>query len=80
MKHLEKLTRKRLGEILVDEGLISKAQIADAEREEKRTGESLGSILVEASYITDWDLAKAVATQYQLPFVQVGQDVFPIFG
>ena len=73
MKHLEKLTRKRLGEILVDEGLISKAQIADAEREEKRTGESLGSILVEASYLTDWDLAKAVATQYQLPFIQLHQ-------
>lgn len=72
MKHLEKLTRKRLGEILVDEGLISKSQLADAEREQKRAGDPLGAILVESDYVTEWDLAKTVAAQYQLPFAQLG--------
>jgi type IV pilus assembly protein PilB len=71
MKHLEKLTRKHLGEMLVDEGLISKNQLVDAEREHQATGDPLGPILVEANYITDWDLAKTVASQYQLPFVEI---------
>jgi len=71
MKHLEKLTRKHLGEILVDEGLISKSQLVDAEQERQRSGDPLGSILVEANYLSDWDLAKTVATQYQLPFVEL---------
>ena len=71
MKHLEKLARKHLGEILVDEGLISKSQLVDAEREHHRTGDPLGAILVEASYLTDWDLAKTVAMQYQLPYVEL---------
>lgn len=71
MKHLERLSRKHLGEILVDEGLISKNQLVDAEREVHTTGESLGPVLVEANYITDWDLAKTVSSQYQLPFVQL---------
>jgi len=72
MKHLEKLARKHLGEILVDEGLISKSQLVDAEREKRRSGDPLGSILVEANNISDWDLAKTMATQYQLPFVELG--------
>ncbi|MEN8148487.1 MAG: hypothetical protein ABFS86_01620 [Planctomycetota bacterium] len=71
MKHLEKLTRKHLGELLLDDGLISKSQLDDAESEHKRTGNPLGPILVDAGYISDWDLAKAVATQYQLPFVEL---------
>ena len=71
MRHLEKLSRKRLGEILVAEGLVSKSQLADAEREQRRTGSSLGATLVEANYLSDWDLAKAVSTQYQLPYIQI---------
>jgi hypothetical protein len=71
MKHLEKLTRKRLGDILADEGLLTKEQLAGAEREHGKTGDPLGAILVEANHITDWDLAKIVATQYQLPFVEI---------
>jgi hypothetical protein len=71
MKHLEKLTRKRLGDILADEGLLTKEQLAGAMREHEKTGDPLGAILVEANHITDWDLAKIVATQYQLPFVDI---------
>ena len=71
MKHLEKLTRKNLGETLLDEGLISNSQLEDAEAEHQRTGNPLGPILVDAGYISDWDLAKSVATNYQLPFIEL---------
>ncbi|MHC4470599.1 MAG: GspE/PulE/PilB domain-containing protein [Planctomycetota bacterium] len=72
MKHLEKLSRKRLGEVLVDEGLISKSQLSDAEEEQKRTGVPLGSVLVTANYVTEFDLAKTVCGQYQLPYLELG--------
>lgn len=71
MKHLEKLNRKQLGEILIDEGLISKNQLADALRHRESTGEPLGYILVDCSYLPEEELAKSVATHYQLPYVEL---------
>lgn len=71
MKHLEKLTRKRLGELLLDDGLISKSQLEEAERLRSQAGSPLGAMLVESRGLTDWDLAKAVATHYQLPFADL---------
>jgi type IV pilus assembly protein PilB len=71
MKHLEKLSRKQLGEVLVDEGMISGEQLAEAMEERGRSGKSLGSILVAAKFLTEWDLAKMVCTHYQLPFLQL---------
>jgi len=84
MKHLEKLSRKQLGEVLVDEGIISGEQLAEAFEERGRTGEGLGSILVEAGFLTEWDLAKVVCTHYQLPFivlrsVSVSKTMFELF-
>lgn len=71
MKRLEKLTRKNLGEVLLDEGLLTRGQLADAELERKRSGDSLGSILVESKAISEWELAKVMVGQYQLPFVML---------
>ena len=71
MKHLEKLNRKKLGEILVGEGLISKAQLEEAELCRERTGEPLGYILVDSSFLPEEDLARIVAHQYQLPYVEL---------
>jgi hypothetical protein len=71
MKHLERLTRKNLGELLVDEGLITKVQLVDAEQEQRRTGAPLGTILVAANFVDAYDLAKTVSAQYQLPFVDL---------
>lgn len=71
MKHIEKLTRKRLGEVLLDEGLITQNQLLDAESEQAQTGRPLGMVLVEASYLDEVDLAKTVALNYQLPYLQL---------
>ena len=71
MKHLEKLNRKKLGEILIDEGLISKTQLEDAVQHRKETGEPLGYILVDCSYLPEEDLARTVSSQYQLPYVEL---------
>ncbi len=71
MKHLEKLNRKKLGEILIDEGLISKTQLEDATRHREKTGEPLGYVLVDCSYLPEEELARTVSLQYQLPYVEL---------
>ena len=69
LDHLERLGRKRLGDVLVDEQLISKEQLLEALADRQRTGVPLGRVLVESGYVSDWDLAKAVTKHYNLPFV-----------
>jgi hypothetical protein len=77
--------RKRLGDVLVDEALIAKEQLHEALGERQRSGNPLGQILVDSGYVSEWDLAKAVATHYNLPFLNLDGydlnttplDVFP---
>ena len=71
MKHIEKLTRKKLGEVLLDEGLITQNQLLDAESEQAQTGRPLGMVLTGAKYLDEVDLAKTVAANYGLPYLQL---------
>ena len=46
MGRMARATRKRLGEILIDKGVLSAEQLMAALQEQKRTGELLGETLV----------------------------------
>jgi type IV pilus assembly protein PilB len=69
MKFLEKLTKKKLGELLVMEGLVTRDQVVDALNEQRRTGKLLGEILVSYGVVSEWDIASTIAKQFQLPFL-----------
>ena len=73
MEHLERLSRKGLGELLVSEGLLTKEQLEEGEREQARTGEPLSVILVDSGYLTDRDLARILSDQLQLPFLDISK-------
>ncbi len=51
----------RLGEILVEEGLISPEELERALAEQKRTGQFLGEVLVEQNLATAEEVVKALA-------------------
>ncbi len=70
MANFSKFTRKRLGEILVNEGLITTGQIQEALEAQGNTGEMLGETLVRLGYITEEKIASTLADQFQLPFIQ----------
>jgi type II secretory ATPase GspE/PulE/Tfp pilus assembly ATPase PilB-like protein len=53
--------RDRLGDQLVDAGLISRDQLRAAIVEQKRTGAMLGATLVDMGFITDGALAEVMA-------------------
>jgi type IV pilus assembly protein PilB len=58
--------RRKLGEILVDQGYINPEQLATALQEHKRTGISLGTVMVRLGYISEDELSGVLGVQIQL--------------
>ena len=63
---MQEKRRKKLGEILIAQGLITQEQLVYALQEHKRTGISLGTVLVKLGYISDDDLSGVLGAQIQL--------------
>jgi type IV pilus assembly protein PilB len=55
------ITRKRIGEMLREEGRITEEQLQTALAEQKKTGELLGAILFSHGFITQQDLVKVLS-------------------
>jgi type IV pilus assembly protein PilB len=58
--------RKKLGEILIAQGMITNEQLLLALQEHKRSGISLGTVLVRMGYISDDDLSSVLGEQIHL--------------
>lgn len=66
------MMKKKLGEILVGKGMVSKADIAAALSDQSAGEPSrLGDLLVSAGKLTAAQLAQALANQYEVPFVEL---------
>ncbi len=65
---------KKLGQILVDSGKISEDQLEQVLREQKQTGEKLGSILQRLGICTEKDIARVLAGQAGVSFVSLAQE------
>jgi len=65
--------RPRLGDILLQEGLITEAELKEALEEQRRSGERLGEILVKQGYITSAQLGKALEKQLGIPYVDLSE-------
>jgi len=72
VKGLEKLTSIRLAEALTQKDAIPNDVITDALYAQDRHGESFVEALIAAGHITEWDLAKVVVMQFQVPFLMSG--------
>ena len=69
MSSISRIQRRRLGEILVSEGLVSTSNLEDALEQQRLSGELLGTILVDMGLISETDITKTLCSQYQLPFM-----------
>ncbi|MBV8209479.1 MAG: Flp pilus assembly complex ATPase component TadA [Burkholderiaceae bacterium] len=63
--------RLRLGELLVQQGVLTPEQLESALAERKRSGRRLGRILVEDGIATEDAIAQALAVQLQIPYLQL---------
>jgi|SRR5579884_301278 len=66
----DEATRVPLGQLLIDAGLISQAQLDDALFEGSRTGERVGEVVVRRGLVTEDDVARLLAEQWGLDYVE----------
>jgi type IV pilus assembly protein PilB len=62
---------KQLGDILLDEGLLTEAQLMAALDEQVIRGESLGRVLVDIGMLTESQLVRALAAQVGMQFIEL---------
>ncbi|MBA3903786.1 MAG: MSHA biogenesis protein MshE, partial [Rhodocyclaceae bacterium] len=61
----------RLGELLVQQGLIKEEQLRQALEEQKRSGRKLGRVLVDNGFVTEEGISQALARQLQIPYIDL---------
>ena len=61
----------RLGEILVQQKLLTPEQLKLALEEQKRSGRKLGRVFVEQGYVTEEEISEALATQLQIAYINL---------
>jgi type IV pilus assembly protein PilB len=66
--------RKKIGECLIQAGLITEDDLRHALAEHKRTGERLGVVLVRMNLATEKQIAKALAFQLGFPYINLNEN------
>jgi type IV pilus assembly protein PilB len=66
--------RKKIGECLIQAGLITEDDLRTALAEHKRTGERLGVVLIRMNLATEKQIAKALAFQLGFPYINLSED------
>ena len=61
----------RLGEILVQQKLLSEEQLQFSLGEQKRTGRKLGRVFVENGFVTEEQISGALARQLNIPYINL---------
>ena len=64
-------TKFRLGDLLVQDALITNDQLMEALGEQQRSGRKLGKVLVEKGFVNEEQIAEALARQLDLPFLNL---------
>lgn len=71
------MANKKIGELLVDEGLITPEQLNEAVEEHQKTGDRIGTTLVKLGMVTEDVLVEFIAKQFQVPQVNVAKLAIP---
>ncbi len=66
--------RKKIGECLIQAGLISEEDLQVALADHKKTGERVGAVLVRLNLATEKQITKALAYQLGFPYVSLSDE------
>ncbi|UCE24326.1 MAG: Flp pilus assembly complex ATPase component TadA [Candidatus Zixiibacteriota bacterium] len=69
------MAKKKIGDLLVEKGLISPQQLEEGLREQSVLGKRLGEILVDKGYITEEELIDAVSERLSIPKISLSSMV-----
>lgn len=70
--------RKRIGERLIEAGLITEEQLQTALQEQKKTGELIGSILFSRGFISQSDLFSVLSMQHEAAAPPPGEEAVEV--
>ncbi len=77
MVRMARMSTKKLGELLIEGGLIDQAKLDEALKQQKGSGERVGEALIRLGWVSERDIARTVATQFALPYLAVSQYFIP---
>jgi hypothetical protein len=69
---IRRINNKPLGELLLDRGIISQAQMEKGLEVQKEKGGLIGEILVGLGFVKEEDIAQALTAQYGFPYLPLG--------
>jgi len=61
----------RLGDLLVQQKIISQDQLQFALEQQKRSGRKLGRVLVDNAFVTEENISEALAKQLDIPYINL---------
>ena len=72
-KSANQITRakRKLGDILIDKGIINEKQIAEATRQQQQTGTRIGHILIEKGWVSEEQMLKCLSEQLNIPYLML---------
>jgi type IV pilus assembly protein PilB len=84
MVAINRLVKKKLGEILVEQGLLSPEQVQDALRLQHQSGLLFGETLVQNKLITEEKIVATLVGQFGIPYLRpsnynIAKDLLDIF-
>ena len=69
---MQSVTKKRIGEMLLDQGFITPDQLNEAlEKQKTSGGKRLGRLLVEMGFIDEKKLTDILCCQFEVPFIKL---------
>ncbi len=68
--------RIRIGDLLIEQGLITQQQLEIALTEQKTTGQKLGRTLIDLGYIDEKDISNILSSQFNIPYVNLSHYKF----
>lgn len=61
----------RLGDLLIQQGLLTEEQLKSALEQQKLTGRKLGRVFVDSGFVTEEGISQALARQLRIPFIDL---------
>ncbi len=68
------LSKLRLGDLLIEQGLITSEQLTAGLAQQKRTGRRLGLVLIELGFTTEIAIARGLSLQLRIPYLDLTPD------
>jgi len=62
---------KRLGDILIDSGFLTAAELAEALSAQQGTDKRLGEVIVSMGLLSELDILRAISSQYDIPIIDL---------